>query len=83
MIKVNTNNTQIYNYTYLLGIAPTRNCTKFLKIRFLVAGGGFYSYYIKGLNQKKKGSCKKQKHFMHKKRFITFLKIWNCVFFHY
>ena len=29
-----------------LGIAPTRNCTHFLKIEFVVARGGFYSYYI-------------------------------------
>ena len=29
-----------------LGIAPTRNCTHFLKIGFVVAGGGFYYYYI-------------------------------------
>ena len=29
-----------------LGIAPTRNCTNFLKIGFVVARGGFYSYYI-------------------------------------
>ena len=29
-----------------LGIAPTRNCTHFLKIGLVVAGGGFYSYYI-------------------------------------
>ena len=29
-----------------LGIAPTRNCTNFLKIGYVVAGGGFYYYYI-------------------------------------
>ena len=29
-----------------LGIAPTLNCTHFLKIGFMVAGGGFYSYDI-------------------------------------
>ena len=28
------------------GIAPTRNCTHFLKIVFVVAGGGFYYYLI-------------------------------------
>ena len=27
------------------GIEPTRNRTHFLKIGFVVAGGGFYSYY--------------------------------------
>ena len=29
-----------------IGIAPTRDCIHFLKIRFVVAGGGFYSYCI-------------------------------------
>ena len=29
-----------------LGIAHTRDCTYFLKIGFVVAGGGSYSYYI-------------------------------------
>ena len=29
-----------------LGIAPTRNCTHFRKIGFVVAGGGFYSNHI-------------------------------------
>ena len=28
------------------GIAPTRNCTHFLKIGLVVARGGFYSYHI-------------------------------------
>ena len=28
-----------------LSIAPTRDCTHILKIGFVVAGGGFYSYY--------------------------------------
>ena len=27
------------------GIQPTRDSTHFLKIGFVVAGGGFYSYY--------------------------------------
>ena len=35
----------MYVYYGSRGIAPTRNCTHFLKIRFVVAGGGFYSYY--------------------------------------
>ena len=30
----------------VLQISPTRNCTNFLIIGFVVAGGGFYSYYI-------------------------------------
>ena len=29
-----------------LGIAPTGNCNQFLKIGFVDAGGGIYSYYI-------------------------------------
>ena len=29
-----------------LDIAATQNCTHYLKIGFMVAGGGFYSYYI-------------------------------------
>ena len=29
-----------------IGIVPTRDCTHLLKIGFVVAGGGFYSYYI-------------------------------------
>ena len=29
-----------------LGIAPTRNFPHFLKFGFVVAGDGFYSYYI-------------------------------------
>ena len=29
-----------------ISIAPTRDCKHFLKIKCLVAGGGFYSYYI-------------------------------------
>ena len=33
-------------YNGSLGIAPTRNCIHILRIRFVVAGGGFYSYYI-------------------------------------
>ena len=28
------------------GIAPTQNCTHFLKIGFVIAGVGCYSYYI-------------------------------------
>ena len=40
----------------LLGIAPTLNCTHFLKIGCVVAGGGFYSYYIhQGNKSDKKG----------------------------
>ena len=39
-----------------LGIASTQNSTHFPKVKFVVAGGGFYSYYIaKVINQIKKG----------------------------
>ena len=42
--------TLVYIYIYKskgsLGIVPTRNCTHFLKNGFVVAVGGFYSYYI-------------------------------------
>jgi hypothetical protein len=34
-----------------IGIAPTHNCTHFLKIGFVVAWGGFYSYYIRQGNK--------------------------------
>ena len=38
------------------GIAPTRNCTHFLKIGFMVARGGFISLVsTKEINQIKKG----------------------------
>ena len=37
-----------------LGIAPTRNYTHFLKIGFVVAGGGFYSYFIHQRNKSDK-----------------------------
>ena len=52
------------------GIAPTRDCTHFLKIRFVVAGGGFYSYYnhqcIK-LDKERKIVRKKVKFYAYKK----------------
>ena len=35
-----------YPFNGSLGIATTRNCTHFPKIRFVVAGGGFHSYHI-------------------------------------
>ena len=37
-----------------LGIAPTRNCAHFLKIGFVVAGGGVYSYFIQQGNKSDK-----------------------------
>ena len=48
-------------------------CTHFLKIGFVVAGGGFYSYFIhQGNRSYRKVNCK----FYAYKRFITFLTIW-------
>ena len=62
-----------------LGIAPTRNCTHFFKIRFVVTGGGFYSYYINQGNKSDKDSkiVRKKLGFIHTKRFYTFLKRWG------
>ena len=53
-----------------LGIASTRNCTLFLKIGFVVAGSGFYSYYIHqgNISDKERKNCK------YYLRFETFLK---------
>ena len=57
-----------------LGIAPMRNCTHFLKNGFVVAGGGFYSYYNKWDKEMK--IVRKKLSFMHTKRLNTFLKYW-------
>ena len=52
------------------GIAPT-----FLKLDSCSPGAGFIPIIsTKGINQIKKGNCKK-KNFMHTKRFITFKNI--------
>ena len=55
-----------------LGIAPTRNCTHFLKIGFVVARGGFYSNYIHQGNKsdKERKIGRKKLSFMHRKRFL-------------
>ena len=37
-----------------LSIAPKRNCTHFFKIGFVVAGCGFYFYYIQQGNKSDK-----------------------------
>ena len=61
-----------------LGIAPTRNCTHFLKIIFLVAGSGFYSYYIHPGNKSEKERDivrKKVKFYAYKKIYKKYLKI--------
>ena len=62
-----------------LVIARTRNCTHFLRIGFVVAGGWFYSYII---NQGNKSDKDK---FYVSKDVIHFLKDWcnsKCVQFH-
>ena len=57
-----------------LSIAPTRNCTHFLKIGSVVAGGGFYSYNIhQGYkSDKERKIARKKLSFMHIKRLIHF-----------
>ena len=49
-----------------LGIAPTPNCTHFLKIGLVVARDGFYSYYIHQGNKsdKEKENARKKSSFM-------------------
>ena len=55
-------------------------CTHFLKIGFVVAGGGFYSYYNHQGNkldkERKIFRIKLSFTFMHTKRFNTFFKRW-------
>ena len=53
------------------GIAPKQNCTHFLKIGFLFAGGGFYSYYIHQGNK----SDKERKIVRKKVKFYAYKKI--------
>ena len=71
-------NISTYNYIFgSLGIAPTRNCTHFLKIGFVVAGGGFYSYYIqRGNKSDKERKIVRKLSFMHTKRFNALFKRW-------
>ena len=59
-----------------LGIAPTQNCTNFFIIGFLIAGGGFYSYFIYQGNKldKERNIVRKNLSFRHRKRFNTFSK---------
>ena len=64
----------IYEYDSF-DIAPTRDCTQFLKIGFSVAGGVFYSYYIHQGNKSDKERRKivrKKFSFMHTKSFFFF-----------
>ena len=58
-----------------LGIAPIRDCTHFLKVVFVVAGGGFYSYIHQGNKlDKEKKIVRKKLSFMHTKGINTFFK---------
>ena len=56
-------------------------CSQFLRIRFVVAGSGLYSYYILKWNKsdKQRKFVRKKLSFMHNKRFNTFLK-YGCNF---
>ena len=53
----------------LLGYAPTRNCTHFLKIGFVIDKGRFYSYYFHQGNK----SDKERK--IVRKKFYAYIKI--------
>ena len=59
-----------------ISIAPTRDCTHFLKIWFVVTGCGFYSYDIHQGNKLDNESkiVRKLWSFMHTKRFNTSFK---------
>ena len=61
-----------------IGIGPTWNCTHFLKIGIVVAGGGFYFHYIHRGNKsdKERKIVRKKLSFKHTKRFNTFFKRW-------
>ena len=53
-------------------IASTHNCTLFLKIGFMIAGGSFYSYYVHQDKSDKESKIIIKKILMHTKRFNTF-----------
>ena len=61
-----------------LGIAPTLDCTHFLKIGFVIAGGGLYSYHIHQGNKSDRGRkiVRKKLSFTHTKILKTFFKGW-------
>jgi hypothetical protein len=61
------------------GIAITQNCTHFLKIGLVVAGGWFYSDCIHQGNKSdtEMKIVRKKLSFMHTKRFNTFFKRWE------
>ena len=58
-----------------LGIAATRNYAHIPKIGFVVAGGGFYSYYIhqRNISDKERKIVRKKLSFIHTKRFDTYI----------
>ena len=58
------------------GIEPKRDWTHFLKIGFVFAGGGFYSYYnLQCIKlDKEKRIQEKKISFMHTKKFIAVFK---------
>ena len=58
--------------------ANNRDCTHFLKIGFVVAGGRFYSYFIQQGNKldKERKIAKKKLSFIHTKRINTSFKKW-------
>ena len=61
-----------------IGIAPTRDCTHFLKIIFIVAGGGFYSYYIhQGNELDKERKVVRKTFYAYKKIYYIFKKYWS------
>ena len=65
------------------GIEPKRDWTHFLKIRIVVAGGGFYSYFklqcIK-LDKEKKNLREKNQFYAYKKHLRQFLKMGSVPF---
>ena len=82
-VKANTNMIKLrdreqYNLDGSLGIAPTRNCTHFLKIGFQVAVVGFYSYYIHQGNKsdQEREIVRNKLSFNYTKRSNTFFKRW-------
>ena len=62
----------LYSYDFH-GIQTTRDWTHFLKIRFVVAEGGFYSYYdLQCIKLDKE--CKKKKFYAYKKLLTQFFQ---------
>ena len=76
-------------FSFSIGIAPTRNCTHFLKLDSWSPGAGsIHIISTKGINQIKKGNCKKKKLFYAYKKNFTFLNKWvqfrvGAIFFYW